>query len=210
VLPREPVSVPVMRRVIGGTLLGFGADAESVADLLLAATEACTNVLRHGERAQEYQVCVSVGQDACLLEIANGLTVAGGRPEHPANGLAGQRPNGQPDGHESKQPDRREDEQPNGRAGQTSARPAAPSAGDMLAGDRDAWRIPESGRGLTIMRTCVDDLTLRGSAERGTVVSMRKRITWAGTAPGYGVPMANGHDATGPGRQDPAALREAS
>jgi hypothetical protein len=71
VLPCEAVSVPVMRRVLGGTLLGFGADEECVADLLLAATEACTNVLKHDPRSGEYEVSASVSRDDCLLEIAN-------------------------------------------------------------------------------------------------------------------------------------------
>ena len=41
----ESLSVPVMRRVLGDTLLGLGVDDDSVYDILLAATEACTNVL---------------------------------------------------------------------------------------------------------------------------------------------------------------------
>ena len=71
VLPCEAVSVPVMRRVLGGTLLGFGADEECVADILLAATKACTNVLKHDPRCSEYEVSASVGKDDCFLEIAN-------------------------------------------------------------------------------------------------------------------------------------------
>ena len=46
----ETLSVPVMRRVLGDTLRGLGVDEESVYDLLLAATEACTNVLQHSGR----------------------------------------------------------------------------------------------------------------------------------------------------------------
>ena len=44
----ESLSVPVMRRVLGDTLRRLGVDEESVYDILLAATEACTNVLTHG------------------------------------------------------------------------------------------------------------------------------------------------------------------
>ncbi len=68
-----------MRRVLGGTLLGFGADEDCVADLLLAATEACTNVLKHDARSGEYEVSASVGKDDCLLEIANGSLAGGTR-----------------------------------------------------------------------------------------------------------------------------------
>ncbi|HEY2442256.1 MAG TPA: ATP-binding protein [Streptosporangiaceae bacterium] len=167
VLPHEPVSVPVMRRVLGGTLLGFGADAEAVADLLLAATEACTNVLRHGEQAEEYQVCASVGHDVCLLEIANQFAAIDGKPGRRANGHGGM--------------------WPVRRAGSRHGRPAVPTVGAMPANGSDVSRVPQSGRGLAIMQACVDDLTLSGSAERGTVVSMRKRMNWADTdadAPG--------------------------
>ena len=48
VFPREALSVPVMRHVLGDTLRDLGADDEGVADLLLAVTEACTNVVQHG------------------------------------------------------------------------------------------------------------------------------------------------------------------
>jgi serine/threonine-protein kinase RsbW len=157
VLPREAVSVPVMRRVLGGTLLGFGADEDCVADLLLAASEACTNVLRHGDRADEYEVSASVERDACLLEIANG-PVAGGARIAPRPG--GRRRIG-----------RRVAARANG-----NGNGSAPA--QTVAGDAGADELQESGRGLTIMRACVDDLTLRGTPGRGTVVSMRKQITW--------------------------------
>jgi anti-sigma regulatory factor (Ser/Thr protein kinase) len=201
VLPREAISVPVMRRVLGGTLLGFGADEECVADILLAATEACTNVIRHGDRSDEYQVSASVDGDACQLEIANGLECgvrrgrrrdrrpsawaqpgwARARRAHPghlaaAAGGAKQSPAEQP---------------ATGRASTASASTAA-----------EGTQIRESGRGLTIMRACVDDLTMRGTPAQGTVVSMRKRITWA--------PPVNGRHADGPDvARSAAALREA-
>lgn len=48
VFPREALSVPVMRHVLGDTLRDLGADDDGVADLLLAVTEACSNVVKHG------------------------------------------------------------------------------------------------------------------------------------------------------------------
>jgi hypothetical protein len=44
-------------------------------------------------------------------------------------------------------------------------------------------RLPESGRGLQIMRAMVDDVTLQSGPGRGTVVSMRKRVSWRNDAP---------------------------
>ena len=76
---------------------------------------------------------------------------------------------------------------------------------DPAEPEQDLSQISESGRGLTIMRACVDDLTLRGTAARGTVVSMRKQLTWAPAVNGR---HAGGHP--GPnGTQDTAALRKA-
>ena len=48
VFPREALSVPVMRHMLGDSLRALGAEDQGVADLLLAVTEACTNVVRHG------------------------------------------------------------------------------------------------------------------------------------------------------------------
>ena len=62
VFPRETLSVPVMRRVLGDTLDRLGVDEECVADLLLAVTEACTNVLRHSGPGRRYEVVAQVGQ----------------------------------------------------------------------------------------------------------------------------------------------------
>jgi serine/threonine-protein kinase RsbW len=174
VLPSEALSVPVMRRVLGGTLLGFGADEDCVADILLAASEACTNVLRHGGRSDEYEVSASLGPNACVLEIANGATAGEPRPV--------------------RYPD----------AKRISNGHAANGDGDTPAAATDGSRsdqLQESGRGLTIMRACVDDLTLRGMPGRGTVVSMRKRLTWA--------PEVNGRHADPNGTHATAGLREA-
>jgi serine/threonine-protein kinase RsbW len=196
VFPSEALSVPVMRRVLGGTLLSFGADEDCVADILLAASEACTNVLRHGGRSTEYEVSASLGPNACLLEIANGAS-----PGEPSR---------------SRYPDaKRPASQPNDEAAMTVPIPVVRVAetngtnganganGPSVANGDD--QLQESGRGLHIMRACVDDLTLRGTPGRGTVVSMRKRLTWA--------PEISGRHAGGPasvtGARPTAALAEA-
>lgn len=199
VFPSEALSVPVMRRVLGGTLLGFGADEDCVADILLAASEACTNVLRHGGRSTEYEVSASLGPNACFLEIANGAS-----PAEPSR---------------SRYPDaRRPASPPDDEADATVpiavTRAAATNGSNGANGSSGASRatgpngddqLQESGRGLYIMRACVDDLTLRGTPGRGTVVSMRKRLTWA--------PEISGRHAGGPagpnGTRPAAALAEA-
>ena len=138
----ETLSVPVMRRVLGDTLRGLGVDEESVYDLLLAATEACTNVLQHsGREVRGYAVVTSLGAVGCQVEVADegvgaALHEAGPR-ELPA--------------------------------------PAGP--------ETPVAQLPESGRGLAVMRACVDNVTLDSRPGRGTVVTMRKHISWPEDAP---------------------------
>src|SRR5258708_8360600 len=69
VFPRETLSIPVMRRVLGDTLSRLGVDEDSVSDLLLAVTEACTNVLRHAGPGRRYEVVVTVGRNRCELQV---------------------------------------------------------------------------------------------------------------------------------------------
>ena len=47
-----------------------------------------------------------------------------------------------------------------------------------LTEDQVIAMLPESGRGLAIMRACVDDVTLRTDPGVGTVVSLEKRMAW--------------------------------
>jgi serine/threonine-protein kinase RsbW len=72
VFERELLSVPVMRQVLGDTLRGIGVNEESVADILLAATEACTNVVLHaGQSAPAYTVAATVNNAACRVEVSD-------------------------------------------------------------------------------------------------------------------------------------------
>jgi serine/threonine-protein kinase RsbW len=87
VFEREMLSVPVMRQVLGDTLRGAGVNEDSVADILLATTEACTNVVLHaGLSAAAYTVAATVdgGAGACRVEVT-----VGGRGCHASRGQAG-------------------------------------------------------------------------------------------------------------------------
>ena len=80
VFPREALSVPVMRHMLGDALRGLGADDDGLADLLLAVTEACTNVVRHGGPGRRYEVVASLGRRGCRIEVQNTWPgFAGGR-----------------------------------------------------------------------------------------------------------------------------------
>jgi serine/threonine-protein kinase RsbW len=146
----ETLSVPVMRRVLGDTLRGVGVDEESVYDILLAATEACTNVLTHGgQQVSGYEVVTSLDPVGCQIEVADeGI------------GLPPPKPRRMP------------------RLGRLSL--------PVLARREQAIpiaRLPESGRGLAVMRACVDQVTLDSQPGRGTVVTMHKHISWSQDAP---------------------------
>ena len=52
-----------------------------------------------------------------------------------------------------------------------------------MASDEVIAALPESGRGMAIMKACVDDVTLSSGPGSGTVVSLQKRIAWRNDAP---------------------------
>ncbi|GAA0249716.1 hypothetical protein GCM10009527_052660 [Actinomadura nitritigenes] len=122
-LPREAPSIPVVRRVVGDALRGLGVAEDCVADILVAASEACTNAVQHARATGDYRVAGRVDDGTCLLEIEDG-------------------------GH--------------------GPRP--------VPADRGV--LSESGRGLKIMRALVDDLDIDRTSDRGTIVHLRKRLTW--------------------------------
>jgi serine/threonine-protein kinase RsbW len=198
VFPRESLSVPVMRRVLGDTLRQLGVDEASISDLLLAVTEACTNVLRHAGPGRRYEVVAEVGRNRCLVEVLDS-----GRGFDPAS-LPGRRTPARL----SSQTLVRLPARSPARLRRRLASPSASSAphtpvpllgrlsrSRRLAEEHAIAQLPESGRGLAIMRACVDDVTLRSGPGKGTVVSMRKRIEWRPGAPLAQLPESRLRDA---------------
>src|SRR3954471_24471502 len=55
-LPRDQLSVPLARRILKRSLDSLGIDDETVSDIELALTEACTNVLDHARGHDDYTV----------------------------------------------------------------------------------------------------------------------------------------------------------
>jgi serine/threonine-protein kinase RsbW len=170
VFPREALSVPVMRHVLGDTLRDLGADDDGVADLLLAVTEACSNVVKHGGPGQRYEVLASVGQGGCEVQVVNS-----GRGT-PAGRWPGLRQRRVPAAARIR---RRVSRPPQLRRSHRQAQAQAPG----MASDEAIAALPESGRGLAIMKACVDDVTMSSGPESGTVVSLQKRIAWRNDAP---------------------------
>lgn len=122
-LPREALSIPVIRRVVGDALRGLGVSEDCVDDVLVAISEACTNVVQHARATGEYEVSGQVDEAVCVLKIMD--RGSGPRPAPEDRGV-----------------------------------------------------LSESGRGIKIMRALVDDLDIDSSPDRGTIVHLRKRLTW--------------------------------
>jgi serine/threonine-protein kinase RsbW len=70
-LPREALSIPVIRRVLGDALRGLGVSEDCIGDILVATCEACTNVVKHAQTASRYEVLASVDGDTCILKIVD-------------------------------------------------------------------------------------------------------------------------------------------
>ncbi len=70
-LPRDAVSVPVGRQVLDSCLETLGVAADTRADIALALSEACANVIQHAGPGEEYEVQVSVMDRRCTIEVVN-------------------------------------------------------------------------------------------------------------------------------------------
>ena len=68
-LPREEVSVPVVRRVLTSSMQALGVERDVVHDIEVALTEAVTNVLDHAGDGEEYEVSAGINGDVCIIEI---------------------------------------------------------------------------------------------------------------------------------------------
>jgi serine/threonine-protein kinase RsbW len=168
-----------MRHVLGDTLRRLGLREDSVSDLLVAVTEACTNVLQHSGPGRGYEVVAVVGRNRCVLEV-----VDNGRGFDPV-WLPAQRAAKRS---VSRLRHRHARVAPPSAMG-PSAPTGFPSARSPLsrvrrgAQQRAIARLPESGRGLAVMRAFVDDVTLQSRPGRGTVVWLAKEIELRGDAP---------------------------
>ena len=70
-LPRDELSVPVVRRVLRSSMQVLGIDGDVIADIEVALTEACTNVLDHATHGEEYEVSAGIDGDLCVIEVVD-------------------------------------------------------------------------------------------------------------------------------------------
>lgn len=70
-LPRDALSVPVIRRLVRHALDEVGVLEQISDDIALALTEACANVLDHAGPGDAYEVAVAIGPARCELRVVD-------------------------------------------------------------------------------------------------------------------------------------------
>ncbi|HEV7888026.1 MAG TPA: ATP-binding protein [Acidimicrobiales bacterium] len=70
-LPRDELTVPVARHICRHALDDLGVDEESKADIEVALSEACANVLQHSGGNDQYEVRLAVEDDVCVIRVVD-------------------------------------------------------------------------------------------------------------------------------------------
>lgn len=68
-LPRDAISVPVIRRVLRVALVTLAVHQDCISDIEVALTEACTNVLDHAQTGDQYEVAARLHDDTCVIDV---------------------------------------------------------------------------------------------------------------------------------------------
>lgn len=163
-LPREAVSVPVTRQVLDGCLETLGVAPDTRADIALALSEACANVIQHAGPGEEYEVQVRAKDRLCAIEVVNTGTRNGGPAAD--GGVASAFKDGRGPGEE---------------------RPGGP-----VLVDDPVPATAEHGRGLKIIGAVTDNLQLTSTGRQGTTVHFEKKLEWLPGAAGQHLLNAEG------------------
>jgi serine/threonine-protein kinase RsbW len=163
-LPRDAVSVPVGRQVLDSCLETLGVTPDTRADIALALSEACANVIQHAGPGEDYEVQVSAKNCRCAIEVVNAGSRSGEQVlDYSATVSAG-------DGFSA------DGEQPDG----------------FALADDPVSALPERGRGLKIIDAVADNLQLMGNQRQGTTVHFEKTLEWLPGAAGQHLFNAGG------------------
>lgn len=79
-LPRDRESVSAVRRIVASAMAEVGVERSCAADVELALTEGCANVVRHATSTDRYRVTFELDRDAARVTIAdsgNGFEING-------------------------------------------------------------------------------------------------------------------------------------
>ena len=71
-LPRDSATVPLVRTLCLDAMTRLGVTSSCCADVALALTEACSNVVRHAAGVTEYTVTVQLGPSDCHIRVIDG------------------------------------------------------------------------------------------------------------------------------------------
>jgi serine/threonine-protein kinase RsbW len=70
-LPRDELTVPVARNIVRTALDRVGVEEACAHDVVVALSEACTNVLLHAGPGDEYAVRVYVEDERCRIRVVD-------------------------------------------------------------------------------------------------------------------------------------------
>jgi serine/threonine-protein kinase RsbW len=70
-LPRDAVTVPVVRRLLDQALHTLGVDPSCCDDISLILTEACANVIEHALEIDDYEITIDVSGVRCVIHVIN-------------------------------------------------------------------------------------------------------------------------------------------
>jgi serine/threonine-protein kinase RsbW len=96
-LPRDELSVPVIRHLVRHALDEVGVLDAISGDIEVALTEACANVLHHAGPGDSYEVVFAIGPDDCelrVVDVGRGFDHMSIRPDPGANELHEERGRG--------------------------------------------------------------------------------------------------------------------
>lgn len=68
-LPHDAVSIPACRHVLRYLLRAIGVAPHCIDNVVLAQTEACTNVVEHAGPGEEYEVQVEIDEARCVVRV---------------------------------------------------------------------------------------------------------------------------------------------
>lgn len=70
-LPRDVATVPLVRHLCAYALREIRVEEGCIADIELAVTEACANVVRHAGAEDAYDVTVAITAASCEIRVVN-------------------------------------------------------------------------------------------------------------------------------------------
>ena len=70
-LPRDALTVPVVRRVLNSSMRTLGVAEDCLTDIEIALAEACTNVLDHAVDGDEYEVVAGLDNENCVIDVVD-------------------------------------------------------------------------------------------------------------------------------------------